>query len=147
MKIILKKDVQSLGKTGEIIQVKRGYARNYLIPLGMAVEATPSNLKSYHEESKLDVVRAEKGKKAALDLAAKISQVSLTAVVQVGEQDKVFGSITSQNIADLLKENGFDIDRKKIDLEEPLKALGVFDVPIKLHSDVEAKVKVWVVRE
>jgi large subunit ribosomal protein L9 len=147
MKIILKKDVQSLGKTGEIIQVKRGYARNYLMPMGMAIEATPSNLKSYQEESKLDKVRAEKGRKAALELAEKISQVSLTAVVQVGEQDKVFGSVTSQNIADLLKESGFEIDRKKIDLNEPLKALGVFDVPIKLHSDVEAKVKVWVVRE
>jgi large subunit ribosomal protein L9 len=104
-------------------------------------------LKNFQEESKLDKIRTEKDKKASLELAEKLSQVSLTAVVQVGEQDKVFGSVTTQNIADLLKESGFEIDRKKIVLDEPLKALGVFDIPIKLHSDVEAKIKVWVVRE
>ena len=147
MKIILKKDVQSLGKAGEVFQVKRGYARNYLIPTGVAIEATSANVKSFEQDSKLDKIRAEKGKKAALELADKLSQVSVTAVVQVGEQDKVFGSVTSQNIADLLKESGYEIDRKKIVLDDPLKALGVFDVPIKLHADVEAKIKVWVVRE
>jgi large subunit ribosomal protein L9 len=147
MKIILKKDVQNLGKASEIVDVKRGYARNYLIPTNLAIEATASNIKSYQEESKLDKIRTEKGKKAAVELAEKLSQVSLTAVVQVGEQDKVFGSVTAQNIADLLKESGFEIERKKIILDEPLKALGVFDVPVKLFPDVEAKVKVWVVRE
>ena len=147
MKIILKNDVQSLGKAGEIIEVKRGYARNYLIPKNMAIEATSSNIKSFQEESKLDKIRTEKGKKSALELAEKLSGISLTAVVQVGEQDKVFGSVTAQNIADLLKESGMEIDRKKIILEEPLKALGVFDIPVKLHADVEAKIKVWVVRE
>ncbi|MBN1996538.1 50S ribosomal protein L9 [candidate division KSB1 bacterium] len=147
MKVILKTDVKQLGKAGEIVEVKPGYARNYLIPTQSAIEATNVNMKAYSEEKKLEEKRALKGKIQADELAEKLSKVSVTAVVQVGEEDKVFGSVTSQNIADMLKENGFDIDKKKILLDEPLRALGVFDVPIKLHQDVEATVKVWVVRE
>jgi len=147
MKIILKNDMDTLGKAGEIVDVKPGYARNYLIPSDNAIKATRSNLKAFQEEQKLFERRELKGQKEAQVLAAKLEKVSLTATVQVGEEDKVFGSITSQNIADLLKENGFDIDRKKIVLEEPLKALGVYDIPVKLHHQVEAKVKVWVVRD
>ncbi|MBN2412300.1 50S ribosomal protein L9 [candidate division KSB1 bacterium] len=147
MKVILKKDMDSLGKAGEIVEVKPGYARNYLIPSNSAIKATSSNLKSYQEEQKLSERRELKGQKEAEVLAEKLEKVSLTATVQVGEEDKVFGSITSQNIADLLKENGFEIDRKKIHLEEPLKALGVYEIPVKLHHKVEVKVKVWVVRD
>lgn len=147
MKVILKTDVKQLGKAGEIVEVKPGYARNYLIPTQSAIEATNVNMKAYSEEKKLEEKRALKGKIQADELAEKLSKVSVTAVVQVGEEDKVFGSVTSQNIADMLMENGFDIDKKKILLDEPLRALGVFDVPIKLHQDVEATVKVWVVRE
>jgi large subunit ribosomal protein L9 len=147
MKIILKKDIESLGKAGEIVEVRPGYARNYLIPSGHAIQASGANLKAYEEELKLIKLREQRGKKTAEELADELSKVSITAVVQVGEEDKIFGSVTSQNIADLLKEQGFEVDRKKILLEEPLKALGVFDVPIKLHSEVEAKIKVWVVRE
>ncbi len=147
MKVILKNDMDSLGKAGDIVEVKPGYARNYLIPSNNAIKATPSNMKSFQEEQKLSERRELKGQKEAEVLAAKLEKVSLTATVQVGEEDKVFGSITSQNIADLLKENGFDIDRKKIHLEEPLKALGVYEIPVKLHHQVEAKVKVWVVRD
>jgi len=147
MKVILKNDIDSLGKAGDIVEVKPGYARNYLIPSNNAIEATPSNLKAFQEEQKLSERRELKGQKEAEVLAAKLEKVSLTATVQVGDEDKVFGSITNQNIADLLKENGFDIDRKKIHLEEPLKALGVYEIPVKLHHQVEAKVKVWVVRD
>jgi large subunit ribosomal protein L9 len=147
MKIILKEDIESLGARGDIVEVKPGFARNYLIPTGKAVEATAANLKGYQEEKKQDQVRAQRGRKAASELAEKLSKVSLTAVVQVGEEDRIFGAVTSQNISDLLKENGFDIDRKKIVLDEPLKALGIFEVPVKLHPEVETQIKVWVVRE
>ncbi len=147
MKVILKEDIDKLGKSGDIVEVKKGYARNFLIPSGKALEASPSNLKIIDEEKKWERVRLERSKKIAQELAEKLSKVSITATVQVGEEDKVFGAITSQNIADQLKEQGFDIDRRKIVLEEPLKALGVYEVPVKLHPEVEAKVKVWVVRE
>lgn len=147
MKVILKKDFDSLGKAGDIVEVKQGYARNFLIPSNLAIAATPSNLLSFREEKKLSEKRELKGKKEAELLAAKLEKISLTATVQVGEEDKVFGSVTSQNITDMLKDQGYEIDRRKIQLDEPLKALGVYDIPVKLHHDVEAKVKVWVVRD
>ncbi len=147
MKVILKKDIDTLGNAGDIVEVKQGYARNFLIPSNMAIAASPSNLRSFNEEKKLFERRELKGKKEAELLAAKLDKVSLTATVQVGEEDKVFGSVTNQNIADMLKDQGFDIDRRKIQLDEPLKALGVYDIPVKLHHEVEAKVKVWVVRD
>lgn len=147
MKIILKTDMDSLGKSGDIVEVKRGYARNYLIPSGLAIEATPANMKVFEEDRKLAELRARRGKVEAQELADKLSKLSLTAAVQVGEEDKVHGSVTSQNIADLLKEAGFEIDRKKIILDDPIKALGVYDIQIKLHTDVIATVKLWVVRE
>ncbi len=146
MKIILKENIENLGKAGEIVEVKNGYARNYLIPSSKAIAATPSNMKAFKEEIKLLEKKALKGKLEAEELAAKLEKVSITASVQVGEDDKVFGAITNQNIADLLKEQNYDIDRKKIILEEPLKALGVYDVPVKLHPEVEVKIKIWVVR-
>lgn len=147
MKIILKKDISTLGNAGEIVDVKPGYARNYLVPKGLAVMATGANLKMYEQERKARERRVEEEKKEAQVLADKLNSVSLTASVQVGEEDKVFGAVTNQNIADLLSEKGFEIDRKKIVMEEPLKELGVYNVPVKLYQDVEASVKVWVVRE
>lgn len=147
MKIILKKELSKLGKSGDIVEAKRGYARNYLIPKGFAVEASPANMKIYEQERLAEQRKMQKEIQEAEALAAQLNKVSITATIQVGEENKVFGAITNQMIADLLKEKDFDIDRKKIILEEPLKALGVFEVPIKLHSEVEARVKVWVVRE
>ena len=147
MKIILKKDVDKLGSAGEIVDAKPGYARNYLIPQGMAVMASKANMKVYEQERAAEQRRLRKEIEEAQELANKLNKVSLTATVQVGEEDKVFGAITNQDIAELLAEKGFDIDRRKILLDEPLKSLGVFDVPIKVHSDVEAQVKVWIVRE
>lgn len=147
MKIILKKDVDKLGSAGEIVDAKPGYARNFLIPQGMAVMASKANMKIYEQERAAEQRRLQKEIEEAQELANKLNKVSLTATVQVGEEDKVFGAITNQDIAELLAEKGFEIDRRKILLDEPLKSLGVFDVPIKLHSDVEAQVKVWIVRE
>jgi large subunit ribosomal protein L9 len=147
MKIILRKEIDKLGKAGEIVEAKNGYARNYLIPRGFAVPATASNMKIYEQEKRAEQRKLQKEIEEAQVLANQLNKVSITATIQVGEEDKVFGAVTNQTIADLLKEKDFDIDRKKIILDEPLKALGVYEVPIKLHSDVEAQVKVWIVRE
>ena len=147
MKVILKNSVEKLGKAGEIVDIARGYARNYLIPKGFAIEATPANLKSYENQLAVARRREQKEIDAAKEFAAKLDNVSVTAAVQVGEEDRVFGAVTNQTIAELLAEKGFEIDRKKIMLEEPIKQLGVFEVPIRFHSEVEAKIKVWVVRE
>lgn len=147
MKVILKQDYQNLGKFGETVEVKDGFARNYLIPRNYAIMATPQNLKVFEQDRKKEEIKQAKDKRAAELLADKLKDVSLTATVAVGEEDKVFGAITSQNIAELLNAKGFDIDRRKIQLSEPLKALGVYEVAIKLHTDVEAIIKVWVVKE
>ena len=147
MKIILKQDFESLGKTGEIVNVKDGYARNYLIPKSIAALATAKNMKILEQEKKMSVFRQEKDKHVAEALAEELQKISITAAVAVGEEDKVFGSVTAQNISDLLAEKGHDIDKRKILLSEPIKALGVYTVPIKLHSEVEAKVRIWVVKE
>jgi large subunit ribosomal protein L9 len=147
MKIILKQNVENVGIAGDIVNVKEGYARNYLIPKGLATEATRSNLKMAEELKKNE----ERKKTATVDkarrLAEKIKNISLTTTVAAGEDDKIFGSVTSQTIADLLAEKGFDVDKRHIILSEPIKALGVFDIPVKLHSDVTAEVKLWVVKE
>ena len=147
MKVILRKEFESLGKVGEIAEVKAGYARNYLIPQGIALKADKKNIKLLETEQQRIEVKLSKDQKIAEKLAEKLSTVSCTAAVTVGEEDRVFGSITTQDISDLLKDKGFDIDRKKILLVESIKALGIYDVAIKLHSEVEAKIKLWVVKE
>ncbi len=147
MKVVLRKDYDTLGDAGQIVNVKDGYARNFLIPRGIAFEASSRNLSLVQEAKRQTVHRQDREQKIAEDLGGKLSQVSITATVSVGEEDKVFGSVTSQEIARLLAEKGFEVDRRKIVLDEPIKMLGVFEVPIKLHSKVEAKVKLWVVKE
>jgi large subunit ribosomal protein L9 len=147
MKIILRQNVERLGQRGDIITVKDGFARNYLIPRKLALVATPGNLRTFQEEKKQLDVRENKDRRLAEQLAKKLKSVSITATVAVGEEDRVFGSVTAQTIAGLLKDKGYEIDKKKILLEEPIKALGVYTVPLKLHHDVEGKVKVWVVKE
>lgn len=147
MKIVLRQDFDPLGNFGDIVEVKAGYARNYLIPRKIALRATPQNLKVFEQDRLKDEIKQTKERQAAELLAKKLEGVSLTAAVAVGEEDRIFGAVTSQNIADLLHGKGFDIDRRKIQLDEPIKALGVYDIAIKLHPDVEAKIKVWVVKE
>ena len=147
MKIILKKDDPNLGSAGAVVSVKDGYARNFLIPQGIAVKADKSNLKQLEELKKTAEMRLGKDQRLAEKIAEKLSAVSITAKVKTGEDDKLFGSVTSQDIADLLKEKGYEIDRRKIELEEPIRELGVFQVPVKLHPQVEARVKLWVIKE
>ena len=147
MKIILRTDHEKLGKAGEIVNVKDGFARNFLMPNRIGILATPKNMKILEEEQKILNRQKDKDKRMAETLSQELEKVSLTAAVSVGEEDRVFGSVTSQDIADLLKEKGFEIDKRKIQLEEPIKALGIYSIAIKLHSDVEGKVRVWVVKE
>lgn len=147
MKVILREDHDTLGKVGEIVTVKDGYARNFLIPKRIAILATQKNMKVLEEEQKMRVRQQDKDKRKAEVEAQELGKTSLTATVSVGEEDRVFGSVTAQTIADLLKEKGYDVDKRKIQLDEPIKALGIYTVSVKLHSDVEAKVRVWVVKE
>ena len=147
MKIILKEDLESLGKCGEVIQVKDGYARNYLFPKNLAIPATKGNLSSIEEITRQKKFRDEKKKKGEEKLKSDLEKISITAEVKVGEEDRVFGSVTSQDIAVLLKEQGFEIDKRRIDLEEPIKALGVYTVPVKIHGDIIANLKLWVVKK
>ncbi len=147
MKIILRQNYNKLGNIGDVVDVKNGFARNYLIPRSIAFRATEGNLKALEQEKKQ---LARKEEKVVLDsekLAAQLGSVSLTITMKVGEDDKLFGAVTSQMIADSLNEKGFTIDKRIIELEEPIKTLGIFEVPVKLHTKVSAKVKVWVVRE
>ena len=147
MKVILTQKYENLGEEGDIVNVRPGYGRNYLIPQKIALSYTPGNLKYYEEMQKLKESRENKNKKSAQQLAEALNKISCTASVAVGEEDKLFGAVTSQDIAELLKEKGFDVDRRKIMLEEPIKALGIYSVPIKLYPDIDAKIKVWVVKE
>ncbi|HID10434.1 MAG TPA: 50S ribosomal protein L9 [Candidatus Latescibacteria bacterium] len=147
MKVILMEDVEGLGRAGEVVQVASGYARNYLIPRNMALIATSKNLKVFKEEQKKRISRRNRARRDAQAMAEELNQLSLTVEVPVGEEDRMFGAVTSQTIAQLLKEKGFGVDRRKIVLDEPIQALGVYTVPIRLMPDIEAKVKVWVVKE
>lgn len=147
MKIILRKDFEKLGKIGDIIEVKDGYARNYLIPKNIAYQATEDNMRALEEEKKQQEYRARKEEINAQKVASKIESISVTIKAKVGEDEKLFGSVTSQSIAEALAEQGITIDKRNIELEEPLKSLGIYTIPIKLHPKVNAKLKVWIVRE
>lgn len=147
MKIILRQNFESLGKAGEVVNVKDGYGRNYLIPKGIAILATEKNMRVLEEELKTRERQIGKDRKAAEVLAEELGKISITAAVAVGEEEKIFGSVTSNDVAELLKEKGYDIDKKKILLSEPIKALGIYTVDVKLHTDVTANVRVWVVKE
>lgn len=147
MKVILRQDYEKLGKIGDIVSVKRGFGMNYLIPMKVVYPAQPNYVRMVQEEQNQKLVQVNKQKKQAGLLAKKMEAVSVTLAVSVGEGDKMFGSVTNQDIADALVKQGYDIDRKKIVLDDPIKALGIYSVPIKLHQDVETKIKVWVVKE
>lgn len=146
MHIILLQDIESLGKAGNQCQVKDGYARNYLIPRCLALPAKANNIKRFQEITRLKEAGKARTIKKSLELAEKLNSLSLTIPVQVGEEDRLFGAVTSLTIAEQLQEKGYEIDKHQIVLEEPIKALGIYNVPIKLHSEVTATIKVWVVR-
>jgi len=147
MKVILLEDVPSLGKAGDLVKVSDGYGRNYLVPQKKAVIATEKSLKVIEHQKRLIQQRMEKAKKDAEKLGQQIENLSCTFAKTVGESGKLFGSVTSMDIENFLKENGIKVDRKKIALEEPIKNLGVSNVPIKLHPEVTTHLKVWVVQE
>ena len=147
MKVILRKNFDQLGKIGDLIEVKDGYARNFLLPRQVAYIATKGNIRALEEEKQQLAKKEVKELEAAKVLAAELENVSITIPVKVGEEDKIFGSVTSQMISDALKEKSYEIDKRKIDLAEPIKALGIYTVNVKLHNEVTANVKTWVVRE
>lgn len=147
MKVILKNNVPSLGKAGDLVKVNDGYARNLLFPKGLAVAADDKNLKAFELERKNILQKAQKEKSVAQDLAARLSQTTLTLTRKVGDQHKIFGSVTSKDIEIALKEKGFQIDRKMIVHDEQIKSLGEFKVKIKLVPGVDAELKLMVVGE
>ncbi|MFC1692312.1 50S ribosomal protein L9 [Candidatus Latescibacterota bacterium] len=147
MKVILREDVKSKGKTGEIIEVKPGYARNYLIPQGFAYPSNEKNLKVYEQDQYRRAKEQEKLRVDAEKLKIELEKMSLTTVVKVGEDDKLFGSVTTHTITDLIKEKGYEIDHRKVVIDEQIKELGVYEVGIGIGYGIEARVKVWVVKE
>lgn len=147
MKIILRDDIDTLGKCGEVITVKDGYARNYLIPRNLAIPATAGNLRSIDQVNRQKQSRDRKRMREAEKLQMALEKISITAEVQVGEEDRIFGSVTSAQIAELLKEQNFLVDRRDIVIAEPIRSLGVYTVDVKLERDVTAKLKLWVVKK
>jgi large subunit ribosomal protein L9 len=147
MQVILLENVPSLGKAGDLVKVSEGYGRNYLIPQKKAILATDKSLKVIEHQKRQVQQSMEKAKKDAERLGQRIENLSCTFAKTVGESGKLFGSVTSMDIENFLKENGIEVDRKRISLEEPIKNLGMFTVPIKLHPEVTIHLKVWVVQE
>src|SRR5512137_2885180 len=143
MKLILREDVYNLGKGGELVEVKPGYGRNFLIPRGLAVLANPKNIREVEHQKAVAAAKAAKLKASA----KRLSDTPVSLRRKVGEQDKLYGSVTAMDVAEALAARGLDIDRRTIDLPEPIKTLGDFEVSVKLHSDVVGKVKVKVEAE
>lgn len=147
MDIILRQAIENLGKPGDVVSVRPGYARNYLLPRGLAYEATPGNLKRIAQErSRLEAAENER-RESAQGIAGQLEQVSLTFSARVGEEGKLFGSVTANDIAQQLEAQGIHLERRMIDLHEPIKALGVYKVPIRLHADVKPEIRVWVIAQ
>lgn len=147
MEIILRQAVDNLGHPGDIVNVSAGFARNYLLPRGFAYEATAGNKKRMEQErGRLEAAETSR-RKAAEELARKMEPVSLTFSARVGEEGKLFGSVTTADIAHQLEAQGFKVEKRQIDLHEPIKGLGVYRVAIRLHADVRAEIKVWVIKQ
>jgi len=147
MEVILREDVDKLGNRGEVVKVAPGYARNFLLPKKLAVAATDSNKKIVEQERQAHLRKEAKFKGEAEDLGKMLNGVTVTISQKAGENDQLFGSVTSKDIADALAAKNFTIDRRKIQLDEPIKQLGEFKIPVKLHKDVTAEVTVQVVKE
>lgn len=147
MEVILREDIKTLGKAGELVKVKPGYARNYLLPKGLAFEATDGNRKRILAESRARAARTEEEAGVARALAAGLSGVSLNLARKAGEGDRLFGSITTQDLADALAAQGHSVDKRRIELEHPIKTVGQHMVVIRLHPEVSAEIRVTVVAE
>ncbi|MBA3919614.1 MAG: 50S ribosomal protein L9 [Gemmatimonas sp.] len=147
MEVILRNAVDKLGHPGDIVSVSPGFARNFLLPRGLAYEATPGNRKRIAlEKSRLEALEAEKVA-AAKQIADKLAEVSVTFAARVGEEGKLFGSVTTADIAHQLEAQGFKIEKRQIELNEPIKTLGVYRVGVRLHADVHPEIKVWVIKQ
>ncbi len=147
MKVILQETVEGLGHVGDLLDVSDGFARNYLLPRRKALEASSRNVKALEHVKRVSAEKARKEKQQIEAVAKKISAVSLTLTAQVGKDDKMFGSVTVKDIVEGLAEHGFEVDRRRIQLAQPIKELGTFTVPVKLHRDVTASVSVMVVKK
>jgi len=147
MEVILKEDIENLGVRGQIVKVAAGFGRNYLLPRGLAAKITPGNLKQIEHEKRLLEVEARKEVGAATTLKARIDQLELTFQRRVGETETLYGSVTNADVAEGLAEHGIEIDKRKVVLEEPIKELGNYRVPVRLHREVVAEVKIYVVKE
>ena len=146
MEVVLLKDVEKLGAEGAVVKVKPGFARNYLLPHGLAALATTQQLKAVEETKRQRLQKTQRARRDADALKRKLEAHSLTLKLSLGEDDKPFGSITTHDIVDALAQDGMVIDKHAVHLEHPIKTLGVFDVPVRLHADVTATLKVWVVK-
>jgi large subunit ribosomal protein L9 len=147
MDVILRQAVEKLGAPGDLVKVSAGYARNYLLPHGVAVEATPGNRRRIEQErARLEAAESSR-REAAQEIAKQIEQVSLTFAAKVGEEGKLFGSVTAADLQQQLEAQGVKVERRQIELHEPIKALGVYRVGIKLHADVKPEIKVWVIKQ
>ncbi len=147
MKVILREDVADLGTAGQTVEVKSGYGRNFLLPRNLAIAATSANLKSIGEIEKQKLVRNRKRRKAAELVKDRIEKLSLSREVLVGEEDKMFGSVTSGDLSEMLEKEGIIVDKRAIELEEPIKALGVYTVPVKCDREVTANLRLWVIKK
>ena len=146
MKVILQEDVANLGQTGDIVKVKDGYARNLLVPRGQALVADERNVKQLQHNMRVAQARAAKVLAAARDLAEKISTVAVSIKRESGEEGKLFGSVTNRDIAEALSAEGFEVDKRTIQLDEPIRSIGVFNVPVRLHAEVQTQAKVYVIQ-
>jgi large subunit ribosomal protein L9 len=144
MKLLLKEDVDGLGFCGEEVEVKDGYGRNFLIPKGKALLATPNNLKAFNHQKRIVQAKVKKVTGIAQEVADKISAVTIQIKKKMGDGGKMFGAVTAQEISDLLKAKGIDIDRRKIQIQEPIKKAGEYSIPAKLHPEVTAEIKLTV---
>ncbi len=147
MQIILMDNVEHLGKVGEVVKVKDGYARNYLLPRQMAMSATPGNIKRIEKEKTKRIALYEEHKKEAEVHAAKLSKVSLTVAVEVNDQEKLYGAISETEILKALEAEGHKIDKKALVIEKPIEELGIFEIGVKLHQEVVAKIRLWVTKK
>jgi large subunit ribosomal protein L9 len=148
MEVILRQAVEKLGQPGDVVKVSAGFARNYLLPRGIAYAATAGNLKRIEQEKTRLQAAEDERRGGAQGIAVRLEAVSLTFSARVGEEGKLFGSVTASDIAEQLHAQGFDmIEKRQIDLHEPIKALGVYRVPVRLHADVKPEIKVWVIKQ
>lgn len=147
MEVILTKDVEKLGKVGSVVKVKDGFARNLLLPRKLAIPLTAANLKKLEQEKEKLIQRLEEKKQAILALKERLDKLSLTIQAAAQDEKGLYGSVTSQDISTALRDEGMEIEKNLIVLDEPIKSLGIYEIPIKLHPEIQAKVKVWIVKK